>query len=170
MAKWLWLSAVVVIFDQISKLIANSQLAQFESVAVLPSFNLTLMYNTGAAFSFLADSGDWGRWFFLILGLAMSIFLIVWLIRLERTYRLQALAVALIIGGALGNVIDRLLYGHVIDFIDLYHTAFSGWLGFSQNGHWAVFNIADSAICVGVVFLLVDMFRGSPQTASKPTG
>lgn len=144
--KWLWLSVVVVILDQCSKLLADSMLALHESVPVIPFFSIRLAYNTGAAFSFLADADGWQRWFFVVLALAIIVLLVNWLRRLEPGERLNAVALALVLGGAVGNLIDRLVYGHVIDFIDLYY---GDW-------HWPTFNIADSAITVGAALLILD--------------
>ena len=117
-----------------------------QPVAILPSFNLMLTYNTGAAFSFLREAGGWQRWFFLSLSIAVSIGLIVWLTRLKPEEKRLALALALVLGGAIGNLIDRTWLGHVIDFIQLYY----------QNWYWPTFNIADSAITVGAVLLVLD--------------
>jgi signal peptidase II len=152
MLKWLWLSTLVIVLDQGTKYLAENQLQLYQPVPVLPFFNFTLAYNTGAAFSFLADAGGWQRWFFLGLALAVSIGLIFWLRRLRAGALWEAIAVALILGGALGNVIDRLWHGHVIDFIDLYY---QGW-------HWPAFNIADSAITVGAVLLILQSLLGQP--------
>ncbi len=146
MLKWLWLSGVVVVLDQISKWLAESNLTAYHPVPVVPSFNLTLMYNTGAAFSFLADSGGWQRWFFMSLSLVISITLIIWLYRLRPGQGLLAAALALIIGGALGNLIDRTLHGHVIDFIQVFYDRF----------YWPAFNVADSAITIGAALLIID--------------
>ena len=115
-------------------------------MAVITHFNLTLVYNTGAAFSFLADAGGWQRWFFVLLAIGVSALLLVWLYRLERDQHWLAAALALVLGGAVGNLVDRILHGHVIDFIDLYA---GGW-------HWPAFNVADSAITVGAVMLIID--------------
>lgn len=144
--KWLWLSVVVVILDQCTKLLADSMLALHEAVPVIPFFAIRLAYNTGAAFSFLADADGWQRWFFVVLALGIVILLVNWLRRLEPGDRLNAVALSLILGGAVGNLIDRLVYGHVIDFIDFY---IGDW-------HWPTFNIADSAITVGAALLILD--------------
>lgn len=154
MLKWLWLSALIVVLDQGSKWLAEAMLVLYEPVRVMASFNLTLMYNTGAAFSFLADAGGWQRWFFLIVASAISIVLVVWLARLQQTQRWQAMALALILGGALGNIIDRIIYGHVIDFIQIYYESWS----------WPAFNLADSAITIGAVLLIAESFFGARQT------
>lgn len=149
MLRWLWLSLVVIILDQLSKQLVESSFMVFETLPVMPFLNLTLAYNEGAAFSFLADQGGWQRWLFVLLATAVTGVLVVWLGRLQPADRLVGLALALIIGGAMGNLIDRLLFGHVIDFIDAYY---GDW-------HWPAFNLADSAIFLGVVLMLLDAFR-----------
>lgn len=149
MLKYLWLSLAIIIADQISKTVMVNWLDLYETVPVLPFFNLTLAHNTGAAFSFLAGAGGWQRWFFVVLAAVISLVLIIWMKRLAQTAKLEAISLALIIGGAIGNVIDRLIYGYVIDFLDVY----------VGNYHWPAFNIADSAICIGAVLLIIDSFR-----------
>ena len=149
MLKYLWLSLAIIIADQISKTLMVNWLDLYERVAVLPFFNLTLAHNTGAAFSFLAGAGGWQRWFFVLLAVVISAVLVIWMKRLAVTARLEAISLALIIGGAIGNVIDRLIYGYVIDFLDVYVGSY----------HWPAFNIADSAICIGAVLLIIDSFR-----------
>ncbi|MES9961016.1 MAG: signal peptidase II [Sedimenticola sp.] len=153
MLRWLWLSAIVIGLDQVSKQLVESSLMLYEAVPVMPFFNLTLAYNEGAAFSFLSDQGGWQRWFFSGLALLVSIILVIWISRLQQRERLIAISLSLIVGGAIGNLIDRVLFGHVIDFLDLYY---GQW-------HWPAFNIADSAIFVGVVLMLLDAFRGEPE-------
>ena len=153
MWRWLWLSAIVVVLDQLTKQWVEEAFVLYESLPVTGFFNLTLVYNTGAAFSFLADAGGWQRWFFLILALVICIYLVYWLLQLDKKQVALPLAIAMIIGGAVGNVIDRLLYGHVIDFLDFYY----------QQWHWPIFNIADSAIFVGVVILLIDGLFGKSE-------
>lgn len=152
MLRWLWLSLLVILLDQGTKYLAENQLQLYQPVPVLSFFNFTLAYNTGAAFSFLADAGGWQRWFFLGLAVAVSIGLIFWLRRLRANALWEGFAVALILGGALGNVIDRLWHGYVIDFIDLYY----------QSWHWPAFNIADSAITVGAALLILQSLLGQP--------
>lgn len=153
MLKWLNLSALVIVLDQLSKWLMTSWLDLHQTVPVLPSFNLTLAHNYGAAFSFLASAGGWQRWFFVILAVAVSLVLIIWLKKLQHHARLEAASLALILGGAIGNVIDRLIYGYVVDFLDVYYGSY----------HWPAFNIADSAICVGAVLLIFDSFRHKPE-------
>ena len=144
--RWLWLKVTVIVLDQFSKQLAVNGLELHEAVPLLPSLNLMLAHNTGAAFSFLSSASGWQRWFFVCLAVAVSLALMFWLRRLTAGHQLQACALALILGGALGNVWDRLAYGYVIDFIDVYY----------KNWHWPVFNIADSAIAVGAVLLIID--------------
>ena len=152
---WLWLAGVFVLLDQISKWAATAWLSYAEPVPVMPLLNMTLLHNTGAAFSFLASAGGWQRWFFTLIALAISIALVIWLWRLPARERLTGAALALVLGGALGNLIDRVLYGYVVDFIDVYY---GSW-------HWPAFNIADSAITVGVALLLWTSLR---PAASAP--
>ncbi|MFK5969156.1 MAG: signal peptidase II [Candidatus Marithrix sp.] len=144
--RWIWISLLVIILDQVSKLWMDSNLSFNQPVNLLPFFDLRLLYNEGAAWSFLANAGGWQRWFLSGLSLVISGVLLVWLIRLERRQIWLAIALSLVLGGALGNLIDRVVYGHVIDFIDIYY----------QQWHWPAFNIADSAISVGAVMLVID--------------
>ncbi len=146
MLRWLWLSGLVITLDQLTKLLAERYLTMHQPVPVIPGFfDLLLAYNEGAAFSFLADAGGWQRWFFTALALGVSVFLILWLKRLHPSEKLTAIALALILGGAIGNLIDRILYGHVIDFISWYYGEY----------RWPAFNIADSAITLGATLLIV---------------
>lgn len=149
MLKWLWVSAVIIALDQLTKVWMSSWLDLHQTVAVLPYFNFTLAHNSGAAFSFLAGAGGWQRWFFIVLAVSVSIALIIWLSRLKAQARVEAIAISLIIGGAISNVIDRFIHGYVIDFIDVYVGSY----------HWPAFNIADAAICIGAVLLIVDSFK-----------
>lgn len=149
MKKWLFLAGVVVALDQVSKYLASSSLELHQSVPLLPFFNFTLMHNPGAAFSFLSEAGGWQRWFFCALALGISIFIVVWLYRLPRGLTWLPCALALLLGGALGNLWDRLLHGVVVDFIDIYY---GEW-------HWPAFNIADTAISIGAVMLLISTLR-----------
>jgi signal peptidase II len=157
---FLWLSVAIVALDQLSKFAIERGLALYQSVTVLPVLEITRLHNTGAAFSFLANAAGWQRWLFTALALVVSVVLTLWLARIERGSKVLACAVALILGGALGNVIDRLRLGHVIDFISAH------W---GQHYFWA-FNIADSSICVGAGLLLLDTWLSSTrhdQTAAK---
>lgn len=156
MLKWLWLSLLAVILDQGSKLAITSSMQLYQSIPVIPYFNLTYVHNKGAAFSFLSEAGGWQRWFFAGLALVISGVIAVWLARLKSHETLLAAALSLVLGGAIGNLIDRLAYGYVIDFLDVYY----------QTWHWPAFNIADSAITLGVILMLVDSFgwAKSPDT------
>lgn len=154
MYKWFGISALIIVLDQITKYVASHMLIMHEPVAILPFFNFTLMHNTGAAFSFLADQGGWQRWFFAVLALGVSVVLAVWLTRLKAHETWLALALSLVLGGAIGNLIDRVYYGYVIDFIDVYYNA----------SHWPAFNIADSAISIGAVMLVIDTFRSKEKS------
>lgn len=148
MLKWLWLSLLAVVLDQGSKLAIAASMQLYESIQIMPFFKLTYVHNTGAAFSFLSEAGGWQRWFFAGLALAISIVIAVWLTRLKRHETLLAVALALVLGGAIGNLIDRLAYGYVIDFLDVYY----------ESWHWPAFNIADSAITLGVILMLAESF------------
>jgi signal peptidase II len=145
---WFLLSIVVILLDQWSKWLAEISLIPYQPVPVLPLFNFTLAYNTGAAFSFLSDAGGWQRWFFISLTVIVVAVLFKWLWRMRAEERLQAASISLVLGGAIGNLIDRVWLGHVIDFLDVYYGSY----------HWPIFNIADSAITVGVVLLIIDLF------------
>lgn len=146
MLKWTWLSVLVIVLDQITKQLATASLNYAEPVAVMPLFNLTLMHNTGAAFSFLSQAGGWQRWFFAAIALLVSTGIIFWLKRLSSDKLWEAVALALVMGGAIGNVVDRIIYGYVIDFLDFYYGA---W-------HWPAFNVADMAIVAGAAILIID--------------
>ena len=159
MLPWLWLSGLVIGLDQSSKWLAERLLAPGQPVPVLPCFNLTLLYNTGAAFSFLAQAGGWQRWFFLLLSLVISIVLVLWIGRLQHGQTLLAIALSLILGGAVGNLIDRVVHGHVIDFIDLYY----------ERWHWPAFNVADSAITVGAILLVLDNLYSTRRRTAQST-
>ena len=157
MLKYLWISLFVIIADQATKWIANTQLVYHQKVEVLPYFEWFLSYNKGAAFSFLADAGGWQRWFFMVLASIISVVLFIWIKRLKSDEKLAALALALILGGAIGNVIDRVVLGYVIDFIQV-------WLG---SYPWPAFNIADSAISVGAVILILSGLKKPYQEVEK---
>ena len=150
---FLAVSAAVVVVDQATKLAVERELALFQSVSVLPVLEITRLHNTGAAFSFLANEAGWQRWLFTALALVVSAALTVWLSRIDRGARVLACAVALILGGAVGNVIDRLRLGHVIDFI------YAHW----QQHYFPAFNVADSCICVVAGLLMLDTWLSSRQ-------
>jgi signal peptidase II len=157
MLKWLWLSGLVIVLDQASKWIISSSFSLHETLAVMPYFNLTLAHNTGAAFSFLAQAGGWQRWFFVGLTTVISVALFIWLKKLGTQAKLEAISISLILGGAIGNVIDRIYFGYVVDFLDFYY----------GTAHFAAFNIADSAICVGAGLLILDSFISKPESDQK---
>lgn len=154
---WLWLTLLVLVIDQASKTYFDSSLQMYQRIVVIPDFfSWTLAYNSGAAFSFLADSSGWQRWLFALIAVVVSGVLLVWLKRLGRNDTWLAIGLALILGGALGNLYDRIAYGHVIDFI-LVH-----W----EHRLFPAFNVADSAICVGAVMLALDMFKSKKSGES----
>lgn len=155
---WLGLSLLVLVLDQFTKFYFEGTLSLYQQIVVIPDyFSWTLAYNTGAAFSFLADSGGWQRWLFAMIAIVVSTVLVVWLKRLGRDETWLAVALALVLGGALGNLIDRVLLGHVVDFI-LVH-----W---RNQWYFPAFNLADSAITLGAVMLALDMFKS--KKAGEP--
>jgi signal peptidase II len=155
--RWLAISAIVILLDQLSKAAINSHFAFGESVAMTSFFNLVLAHNTGAAFSFLSDAGGMQRWLFSAIAIVASVW-IVWLLRRHQTEKLFSFALAFILGGALGNLIDRIAYGYVVDFLDFH------WGGY----HFAAFNLADSAITCGAALLIWDSFKGKEHgTATR---
>jgi signal peptidase II len=147
--RWLGVSALVIVLDQMSKAWITSHFGYGEILVVLSVFNLVLVHNTGAAFSFLSDAGGAQRWLFSIIAIAASVW-IVWLLRRHGTQPLFALALSMILGGALGNLIDRIAYGYVVDFLQFH------W----DEHFFPAFNLADSAITCGAFFLILDSFRG----------
>ena len=154
----------MVILDQLTKKIAEAELLLHKPVAIFPSFDFTLMYNKGAAFSFLSEAGGWQRIFFVALSTIISIFLFFWLKQItsddkQKNNQLLQIAIALILGGAVGNLIDRAMTGAVVDFIQLYYLTY----------YFPAFNIADSAITVGAALLIIDMFLESKRTTHKTT-
>jgi len=153
--RWLWLSALVVALDQVTKWIAEARLTPYVPEPVAPLVSLTLKYNEGAAFSFLANAGGWQRWLFAAFALGISAALVVWLLRLRPHERLTAAAISLVIGGAIGNLIDRVLSGRVVDFIDVSLP----FIPLAIFNPWPAFNLADSAISIGVILLLLASFR-----------
>lgn len=148
LAPWLGIAAILILVDQITKIAITRLFVYGESHPVTSFFNLVLVYNKGAAFSFLATETGWQRYFFTAMGIAASLF-IVYLLKKHAGQRLFSWALSLILGGAIGNVIDRMVYGHVIDFLDVH---IGGW-------HWPAFNVADSAICIGAVLFVYDELR-----------
>ncbi|MGV7208990.1 signal peptidase II [Oxalobacteraceae bacterium A2-2] len=149
LTPWLGIAVIVILLDQLSKITIAKLFRLGEELVVTSFFNLVLAYNRGAAFSFLSNESGWQRYFFTGIGLAAAAF-IIYLLKKHAGQRLFCWALALILGGAIGNVIDRLLYGHVIDFLDFH---WAGW------GHFPAFNIADSAICLGAALFILDELR-----------
>ena len=145
---WLGLSVIAIVLDQWTKWIAVNSLNYADPVPVLPFLNWTLLHNYGAAFSFLSDAGGWQRYFFTSLAGIVSVIFVFWLVRMPKSVTILPLAIALILGGAVGNLIDRVLLGYVVDFIHVYY----------NNSHFPAFNIADSAITLGTILLLIDSF------------
>lgn len=146
MSKWLALSLVIILLDQVTKYFASHILSMYQPIPIVPGFNLTLMHNTGAAFSFLSQAGGWQRWFFIGIASVVSIVIIVWMNGLPKNKYWLLTALALILGGAIGNVCDRIILGYVIDFIEVYY----------GDMFWPAFNIADSAITIGAIMLIID--------------
>lgn len=158
MWRLLWVSVVVIGLDQLSKWWIVETFAEYEVRVIWPVFNLTLVYNTGAAFSFLAGAGGWQRGFFITVAVLVTLVMLVWLGRLRADERLVGWGLALVIGGAVGNLIDRVRLGKVVDFLQWH------W----QEWYWPSFNIADSAITVGVVLLLFDgLFLAGRREAGR---
>ena len=148
MSRWLFISAVIVVADQLSKAWITARYQLFDSEAITSFFNLVLVMNSGAAFSFLAGAGGWQKWFFVVLTVSICTWLI-FMLRQSTTERLMSSALALILGGAIGNLIDRLRFDAVVDFLDFHYA----------GHHFPAFNVADSAISVGVALLLLHEIR-----------
>lgn len=146
MFRWLILSIVIIVLDQVTKFYAVQSLVLHESKYIYDGFNLTLMYNSGAAFSFLSDAGGWQRWFFIGISSFISIVIVIWMYNSLAKGRWLLFALAFILGGALGNLWDRLTLGYVVDFIEVYY----------KDLYWPAFNIADSAITIGAIMLVLD--------------
>ena len=145
---WLGIAGLIIVVDQLTKILVERTFAYGERVSVLPFFDFTLLYNKGAAFSFLAGGTGWQRWFFTVIGVGAAA-LIIWLLSKHGHQRMFSWAITLILGGALGNVIDRMIHGHVIDFLLFYY----------DKWYFPAFNIADTAITVGAVLMIVDELR-----------
>ncbi len=146
MWRWLWIAGAVLVLDQASKWVVLEKLVLHESIPLMPFLNLTLLFNKGAAFGFLSTASGWQNLFFIGIALVATVVILYLLRRMGAKDRFMAVALMLILGGAIGNLIDRLLYGHVVDFIDVYYGA---W-------HWPAFNVADSAITVGAAMIALD--------------
>lgn len=160
MTKWPWLVVILVAVDQLTKWLVENSFTYGERVNIMPMFDLILIYNTGAAFSFLASGSGWQRWVLIAVAIGAIIF-IVWLLKHEYKRTLTALALTLILSGAIGNLIDRVWHGHVIDFLLFYR----------EYWYFPAFNIADIAISVGAILLIVDEWRRWRQaTAARRMG
>jgi signal peptidase II len=153
MQRWLWLSLAVLVMDQASKQLIVASFMLYENLEILPVFNLTLTYNRGAAFSFLSDQPGWQRWFLTVVAAVVTLVMVLWLRGLKQHERLTAMALSLVIGGAVGNLVDRVLFGHVIDFLDFHY----------GQHHWPAFNVADSAISTGVAVMLYEILFGPKE-------
>lgn len=155
--RWLWLTAIFLILDQVTKQWVANSFELYQSFEVLPFFSLTYVHNLGAAFSFLADQGGWQRWFFTAIAAIASVVFIVWLAKTPKTNVLLGVAFSLMLSGALGNLIDRVLFGYVIDFIDFH------WAG----SHYPAFNVADSVIFVGAGLMIWESFQSSDDSSAS---
>jgi signal peptidase II len=150
--QWLGLAFLILLVDQFTKVLIVGHYQLGDSTPVTSFFNIVRAHNPGAAFSFLANESGWQRWFFTVLGLAAA-GVIIWMLRAHPTQKLFSFAMACILGGAVGNVIDRMVYGHVIDFLDFHWS----WMApMFHGGHFPAFNVADSAISIGAVCLILD--------------
>lgn len=157
--RFWWIVVLVLVADQLTKIWVIQNFTLGESIQLLPVFNFTYARNYGAAFSFLGDAGGWQRWLFTAIAIVVTCVLSVWLSRLQRTQLKLSLALVLIIGGAIGNLIDRSLYGYVVDFLHVYY----------QDWHYPIFNIADCAITIGAGLLIWDSFSPDEEPAQTRT-
>lgn len=159
LGRGVWLcyaiALLLIILDQVTKIAADNMLDYAQPIVVLPIFNLTLLYNTGAAFSFLSDAGGWQRYFFTIIASVVSIVMAVWLSRLKRSQLFLAAGLTGVLAGAIGNLIDRVAYGHVVDFLSFHWDSY----------YFPAFNVADMAISAGAFFLILDAFFGPKEDA-----
>jgi signal peptidase II len=156
--RWWALALILFVLDWVTKQAVVSNLFYGQEIAVFPFFDLTLRYNTGAAFSFLAQAGGWQRWFFSLIALAVVVGISWRLVKIEETNRLESLALTFVLGGAIGNLYDRLVYGHVVDFLQFH------W---QQSWYFPAFNLADSAITIGVILMLLESFVSKKQEGTK---
>lgn len=149
--KWLWITILFLVLDQVTKQLVVNSFYLGESLNILPFFDLRYVQNPGAAFSFLADQDGWQRWFFTVIAAVASVVFLVWLSKTPKTNVLLSISLAFMLSGAAGNLIDRALFGYVIDFLD-FHIA---------GKHWPAFNVADSAIFIGAALMIFDSFKNS---------
>ncbi len=159
-SNWLWLSFFVVILDQATKALVIGTVKMADSIALLPILDIVYLENTGAAFSILAQASGWQRWFFIALAVGVSLSLMIWLRRIRADQTILAIGLSLVLGGALGNVIDRVMHGYVVDFI------YFNW----RTWDFPAFNIADTAISIGAACLLIDAFLEGHHPEQRPTG
>lgn len=163
-SQWLWLSSAIIVLDQFTKWLIVSNMALYDGIRVNAFLNITRLHNTGAAFSFLADQSGWQRWLFVLLAVVVSVGIMVWLRRLPTSGQSWlAAALALVLGGAVGNVIDRVYYGYVVDFIQVHY----------ESAYFPAFNVADSAITVGAILMIADSLfisGRSPAESRKAAG
>lgn len=158
--RFLWITLIVLVVDQVTKMSVVEQMELYQSIQITNFFNLTYVHNYGAAFSFLHDAGGWQRWFFTLIALGVSGLILYWLRQTTKSQVLLPVAFTLVLGGAFGNVIDRLIHGYVIDFLDFYY----------QQWHWPAFNVADSAIFLGAALLIVDMLINKEDAENTGVG
>lgn len=151
--RFLWISVIVFVADQATKMAIVDAMHEFESIQITSFFNLTYVHNHGAAFSFLSDASGWQRYFLSAVALVVSALILWWLRQSSREQILLPVAFSFILGGALGNVFDRIVHGYVIDFLDFYY----------NTSHWPAFNVADSAIFLGAALLIIDMFKNKEE-------
>ena len=157
--RWAWyaLAAVIIVLDQLSKYWVQISFFEYERINLLPILDFTLVYNKGAAWSFFSEAGGWQRWLFTAISAVVSVVLVIWIHRLVAVQKLLLIALTLILAGAVGNLIDRVLLGKVVDFVLFYY-----------DGHYfPAFNVADSAITVGAIFMLADVFWGPSEADLK---
>lgn len=147
--RWLWLTVIFLALDQVTKQWVAGSFDYRETLSILPFFNLTYVHNPGAAFSFLADQGGWQRWFFTAIAALASIIFTVWMAKTPKSQCLLGIALAFMLSGAAGNLIDRVMFGYVIDFLDFH------WAGY----HFPAFNVADSMIFIGAALMILDSFK-----------
>ena len=157
--RWLWITVIFLTIDQITKHLVVNSFYLGESLNILPFFDLRYVQNPGAAFSFLADQDGWQRWFFTAIAAVASVVFLVWLAKTPKNNALLSIALAFMLSGAMGNLIDRALFGYVIDMLD-FHIA---------GKHWPVFNVADSAIFVGAAFMIYDSFKNGDSEKKTET-
>ena len=157
--RWLWLTVVFLLADQVTKQYVANNMDLNDSIEVLPFFNITYVHNTGAAFSFLADQGGWQRWFFTAIAAIASVVFFVWLAKTPKQKPLLSIAFALLLSGTLGNLIDRVLFGYVIDFLDFHAAGY----------RFPAFNIADSMIFIGAAAMILDSIKNKEQDTEEAT-